>query len=225
MSIHRFWMGREMPVEYQDFERQWRVLNPGEQVLTWDLNVLTELPEHLDAVVKDIIRRDAGRKGIEMYVQIADVVGYYLVWRYGGTYVNCDMEPVAPLHPLPALAWASYENDVDGRIVNAAIGAPEPNDVFWGSLLEVLPERYFANPTDEMVMTTGPALLTDHAHAHPDLIHVLPRETFNPVHWKEISPGGDASAWRQNLPSLTIALHHWGHKKDGRSNTVETATQ
>lgn len=224
-TIHRFWAGpKDIPIEYIRFGQEWARLNPTYTVVTWNEQVLEDFPD-LKPIFDDLYRRDAGRRGIELYVQMADVIGYALIERHGGVYVNCDMQPVKPLSDLPEKAWASYENYSDFRIVNAAIGAPAPHDPFWQRIIEGLPARYFANPTAEMVETTGPAYLTDMANAHMDETTVLPKETFNPVHWGEIEPGGDASAWLDKLPENTIAVHHWGHKKDGRTNTVESATQ
>lgn len=221
-TIHRFWAGRPMPEKYIDYGEEWVRLNPDYFVVDWNLTALRQFPD-LEPVFDDLFERDAGRLGIELYVQIADVMGYALIERYGGVYVNCDMQPVRALPELPDKAWASYENTLDWRIVNAAIGAPAPGDPFWKSLLHHLPERYFSRPGAEMVEQTGPAFLTDHARANPDQLHVFPVETFNPVHWKQIEPGGDASGF--SYPEGTIAVHHWGHKKDGRSNHIETATQ
>lgn len=226
--IHRFWAGpKQMPDAYSWYGIDWEIKNPGWTVLDWNILCLEHFPD-LKPVFDDLYRRDAGREGIELYVQLADVIGYALLRKWGGVYVNCDMQPVQPLPAeLPAV-WASYENNEDGRIVNAAIGAAQPNDPFWTGLLEELPARYFANPTAEMVETTGPAFLTDYANAHRDQIHVFPVETFNPVHWKQVKQGGDAADWADGTDwsgTGTIAVHHWGHKRDGRSNVVETATQ
>lgn len=223
--IHRFWAGPEMPDDYAIFGQMWEDLNPGWQVVTWDESVLDDFPE-LGAVFRSLYARDDQRHGIELYVQLADVIGYALVEKWGGVYVNCDMQPLRPLPALAKKAWASLENSED--IVNAAFGAPQPRNVFWTGLLEELPRRYFANPTAEMVLTTGPSLLTAHARANPDKIHVYPVEMFNPIHWKEIPAGGDASAFllqEDGFSTETVAVHHWGHKRDGRSNTVETATR
>lgn len=213
-----------MPAEYGIFGAQWAELNPSWEVKTWGIEALLEFPE-LDPVFDDLYRRDDGRFGIELYVQLADVIGYALVEKFGGAYFNCDMQPVRPLGMLPHLAWASLENNEDGRIVNAAIGAQEPHNPFWRAVLERLPRRYFANPTAEMVETTGPVLLTDVAHEFPSLLHVFGTRSFNPVHWKQIADGGDASPWLDQLPVETIAVHHWGHRKFSRTNYVEDATQ
>lgn len=231
-AIHRFWMGDSIPHEYWRFGGEWLALNPGFLLYQWGWEDVREgridIPSGPFEVIQDIVKRDAGRDGIEKFVQIADVVGYCLVAQHGGIYVNCDIQPVRPLAGrIPTKAWASYENDEDWRIVNAAIGAPEPSDAFWTGLLDGLADRYFSNPGAEMVETTGPAYLTDYAKAHPHELAVLPVESFNPVHWKQIAAGGDASEYvaRGEFSERTIGVHHWGHKKDGRSNTVETATR
>lgn len=213
-----------MPQEYRDYRKQWVDLNPGWEVLLWDLIDATNICSDGGLEVIDHIRfRDAGRKGIESFVQIADVFAYEVVAAYGGVYVNCDMQPLKPIESfIPDKAWASYENDI-GDVVNSAFGSPVEEDPFWETLVARLPERYFASPTAEMVKTTGPGLLTDHYRDNPDLLHVFPKEYFNPVHWSKVPPGGDASA--QALPDTAIAVHHWGHKKDKRTNYVESGTQ
>lgn len=222
--IHRFWSGTEMPEQYREYGRQWAELHPEWEVIDWDISsTLTYLRQDLATVIDDLYERDAGRYGVELYVQIADVLGYYLVQKYGGIYTNCDIQPLKNIEEiLPDKAWASYENDVDGRVVNAIIGAPGPEDEFWNLVVDGLKDNYFANRTDEMVMSTGPGYLTRVAAQVPSLIHVFPLETFNPIHWKQIESGGDATGF--TYPEASYGVHHWGHKKDGRSNTVETAT-
>ena len=221
--LHRFWGGKDMPEQYQEYGRQWSQMNPGWGYAQWSIADTLLFPE-LSSVFDSLAERDAGNHSIEYYVQVADVMGYALVERYGGVYVNCDFQPLRPLSELPVdRAWASYENTEDWRIVNAAIGSPVAHDPFWRDLLDGLPARYFANPTAEMVETTGPAYLTDFARTRPNDLQVLPVNAFNPVHWKQISPGGDASGFE--YPAESFGLHHWGHKKSGRSNRVEGNTQ
>jgi mannosyltransferase OCH1-like enzyme len=223
--VHRYWSGpREMPETYKEFGEKWEDLNPGWVVIDHGEEIIQLWPD-LAPVFNHLYERDAGRDGIELHVQVADVVGYALLREFGGVYVNCDMEPLRGFteRDLPDFAWASYENYEDYRIVNSAIGAKQPHDPFWAGLLDELPARYFANPYDEMVMTTGPGFLTDYAARHSDIFHVLSKDTFNSVHWKQIEAGGDASGFQ--YPEHAIAVHHWGHKKDGRSNLIETATR
>jgi len=222
--IHRYWSGSPIPEKYAEYEEGWRKLNPDWTVVTWGEETVKSF-KSLKPVFDSMYERDDGRNGVELHTQIADVFGYAIIHMYGGLYINCDIEALKPLSELDNFEqpWASYENDEDGRIVNAAIYAPYPSHSFWKGLLEGLPERYFLNPTAEMVETTGPAYLTDYAHSRPGELHVYPKNTFNPIHWKQINPGEDASAF--SYPEESIGVHHWGHKITGRSNTIETATQ
>lgn len=223
--IHRYWAGpRDIPQKYVEFGEKWEDLNPGWIVMDHGEEVIQLWPDLAD-VFNHLYERDAGRDGIELHVQVADVVGYALIREFGGIYVNCDMEPIAhniESH-LPNMAWASYENEEDWRIVNAAIGAPRAGNQFWTDLLAELPSNYFKNPYDEMVMTTGPGFLTEFAKDRRNELYVFPKWSFNSVHWKEIEAGGDASD--KLVHPMAIAVHHWGHKKDHRSNIIETATQ
>lgn len=224
--IHRFWAGpKEMPEEYAEYGHQWALLNPGWTLRMWEESDIAEFPT-LSRIFDDLYLRDAGRHGIELYVQMADVMGYAIIEKFGGIYVNCDVQPIKPLPTLPEGAWASYENESEWDVVNAVIGSPGPHNEFWYSLVAGLSNQYFANRLEEMVVSTGPRYLTKKALEHPRLIHVFGVNVFNPVHWSRVERGGDASSLiAQGLPEETIAVHHWGHRKDLRTNHIESATQ
>lgn len=225
--IHRYWSGpKPMPEEYVAFGEKWEDLNPGWAVVDHGEEIIQLWPD-LAPVFNHLYERDGGRDSIELHVQVADVVGYALLREFGGIYVNTDMEPLRPLSTIineSTPSFASYENYEDFRIVNAAIGAPRPYDVFWSDLLDGLPARYFSRPYDEMVMSTGPGYLTDFYNTNKDKyeFQVFPKSTFNPIHWGQIGSGGDASGF--TYPEDSVAVHHWGHKKDGRSNYIEKNT-
>lgn len=225
--IHRLWLGpHKMPEQYTWYAQEWERLNPDEKVITWTETTLQPLTWRNQAVLDDIERRDGGRNGVEKYVQMADVIGYELIYQFGGVYCNVDVQPVRPLSDLGRLykAWAGYE-DQDSFIVNSIMGGP-PLDPFWRAVIDELPERYFSMPGAEMNIATGPHLLTEMHARYPTRMIVFNQEVFNPVHWNTIPAGEDASL-RFNLADFpnTVAVHHWGHKLVGRTNIVENATQ
>lgn len=227
--IHRLWLGpRQMPSEYAEYGAAWQKLNPEWEVKDWyeeDLNFKVRNQD----VIKDLYKRDNGRLGLELYVQMADVLGYELVYNFGGVYINTDIEPVRPLtymydrFKLVRDPFAAYEDP--HRIVNSMMGGVS-RDPFWGYVIVKLNHRYWENPNEEMPLSTGPGLLTDCVHAWRHLGHpfrVIPQDTFNQVHWSQIAVGKNANGlWKDN-PDV-IGVHHWGHKMTGRSNYVETAT-
>jgi len=224
--LHRMWFGRHpIPEKYQQYGRRWHELNPEWEVQQHGDELLSEAIN--SDVVEDLLARDAQRGGVELYVQLADVLGYELALRFGGIVVNMDIEPVRPLsymydrYAIGDKAYAATEDD-SGVLVNAVLGGPAGHPM-WRSVVEALPSRYFSMPGEEMVITTGPRLLTACAEGRDDLVR-LPVEAFNQVHWSTIPHGSDAGGLWQETPQV-IGVHHWGHRLEGRSNVVETATR
>lgn len=217
--IHRLWLGpNPMPQRYRGYGASWAALNPGWTVHDWTAE---DLPPLTNQAVYDQLGGGAVAPipldpQIAIAVQRADVVGYELVHRYGGVYVNCDLEPLRPLDgALPDTAWAAYEDAT--YLNNGAIGAPEPGSAFWAAVIHELPRRLAALPGRPMNQTTGPHLLT-HVWRSRDwtgAFTALPREHFHYAHYDRIRLGGTATAYRQAaLDAGAIALHHWGHRHD-----------
>lgn len=233
-TVHRLWLGpRPMPEAYRGYGRAWEELNPGWQLHDWSWH---DLPEDLvcNEVLNDMRARCTSGTSVEMPTAMADAISYELVYRYGGVYTNADIQPIKPLDTIDlSQAWATYEEDNYPLIVNALFGAPEPGDAFWQAVVERLPDNYFRlngyDPSKlgvEMVFSTGPHHLTAVAEALGTL-KVFPYYTTNPVLWKQVEVGSDATPVIEarggidSLPEGCIGIHHWGHKLTGRSNTVK----
>lgn len=222
--IHRFWGGRPMPEEFASYGQTWRRLNPDWVVHDWTYEQLPDL--RCAAVVDDLFSRASDPLSEALWVQVADVVGYELLARYGGVYVNCDICPVRPLTALLNAvnnrAWVTREDDY--WVTDAAIGAPGPREPFWEVVLACLPESYWAKRDAEMVVSTGPQFLTPLAYdaAEGGKLVILPAETFNPIHYlsvPEFNPK-PLSYSISALPENTIGVHQWAHRRTMRPNVV-----
>lgn len=224
-----------MPEQYRGYGEEWQALNPDWELCSWTWDSVGSFTKQSQAVLDDLELRDGGRGTEEFFVQYADLIGYELLREFGGVYVNCDIEPVRPLNHLTSVDtewdnvnWATYENHTDGRIVNAAIGAAKAHDKFWEYLINRAIRTYWSKPHAEMVETTGPAMLTDaicdwnDSQKPFEQVMIYPVETFNPVHWSEIEHGGNAASYVAcgDFYSLTVGVHHWGHRESGRTNTI-----
>ena len=214
--IHRIWCGSDMPDDYQRYGEDWARLNPGWRVWEWNESELATGRWTNQKVVDHLYERDAGRHTTELWAQLADVLGYELLYQFGGVYVNTDVQPVKPLSAITAdVPWVASE---DRRyVVNCAMAGPQLHP-FFGDVIDRLRQSYWENPTGPMNRTTGPWLLTQTWRDHPE-VTALPVEVFNPVHWKQVKKGGTAEGRR--VPDTTVAIHHWGHRRDGRSNIIE----
>lgn len=228
--VHRLWLGpNEMPEKYKIYGQRWALLNPYWMVIDWTEKDISRIQWRNQAVIDDIRKR--GGNSVEAAVQIADVLGYEIVHMFGGLYVNVDIEPIRDIEYMrshfeisPAAAYAGREDTTTSRIVNAVLGGPAGHP-FWNYVINQLGPRYQQHPGADMVATTGPALLTDCVYGWQDEFapfKILTQRAFNSVHWKEIPYGEDASGRWTDDPDI-IGIHHWGHRRDGRSNTVGQA--
>lgn len=216
--LHRLWIGpAPMPGAYVEYGELWAEMNPGWTVKLWSEEELEDL-HMINRRIWDHIKTHGGGTAIALKpevaraTQLADVAAYELIYRFGGVYVNCDMEPLRPLSELPIRdgdAWACRE--IAHWINNGAIGGPIGHR-FWRAVIEQLPIRYNAMPGQPMNVTTGPHLLTDVAD-RVDGLKVLDRNTFNFASYGDVALGGDASRYREAAYKAgAIALHHWAHR-------------
>lgn len=214
MMVHRVWGGAPMPDDYAMFGAQWAALNPGVTVHLFDESWLRARVWTNQAVINDLWRRDGGRRTAELFAQLADVVGYEIVLRFGGLYVNCDLEPVRPLGALTAEAFVCWEDD--RWLVNSAMYAPEPGHPFFAEVVAAIPASYRRGGL--MNRTTGPGLLTSVWRQSKHAPKALDPVVFGPHHWRDIPRGGTADGLE--VPDGTVAVHHWGHRRDGRTNRL-----
>ena len=216
-SIYRFWGGPDMPDDYREYGRKWAELNPGREVQDWSEADVQGRSWANQAVIDHLYERDDGRHTIEFYVTLADVVSYELLLESGGSYFNCDVEPLRPLSELEdewGLTWVAREDEL--WVVNSEMGG-EPGHPFYADLVGTLGPRYFADPYNEMVITTGPKLLTLVWARHAE-VSALPVEAFNAVHWTKVPHGSTAVGIA--VPESAYGRHHWGHRRDGRTNII-----
>jgi inositol phosphorylceramide mannosyltransferase catalytic subunit len=215
-TLHRLWLGqRPRPAQYDAFWADWQALHPTWTLVTWTDHNLPPLIN--DSIVEDLVLT-ARSAGIPMShdravaVARADVIAYELVWRFGGVYVNCDMQPLKSFEPLLKHSMFVGKED-DHYLCNAVIGA-ERHHPLLADIIDKLPNNYSRHRTAGMELATGPQFLTRVAEEYDgDDVTVLPREAFYFAHHGSIQPGEDASAFVIRAREAgAYALHHWGHR-------------
>jgi len=175
--LHRIWFNdRPRPAIYDEYWRRWAALNPG-----WDLHTWTErnVPPLRNQAEYDRCEypTSAGTRiatARATAVHRADIAAYEIVWRFGGVYVHCDVQPLRPLDDLLVhQAFAGVDDDL--YLCNAVLGG-EPGSLFFDAVIKELPFAVAANPRADTDVQTGRQLLTAMWRAMPDRITVLPRE-------------------------------------------------
>ncbi len=215
-----------MPDNYKFFGEKFITMNPDWNIIDWDEDMILDSGVINKDVWDHLETPSDGQEvhPIALATQRADVVGYELIYKFGGLYLNTDIEPVRPLsilfnnHPeLNVKPGAGFE--IDQWVVNAIMWSPEKNNDFWKKVIDALPRRYFSMPDDYMSNTTGPHLLTQVWKENPGDLHVFEKDVFNPIYFPEVDYGSDARFNFDELPEITVGVHHWGHRKNMRPQT------
>ena len=160
--LHQVWVGPDpMPQEYEAHRESWRRHHPH-----WEMRLWTDenLPD-------DLVRPEAYER-LRNPAERSDIVRLEVLYRFGGVYVDTDVECLRPIDPL-------LQDDVDffvgyvkpGKVTNAVIAAEAGHPVLEQALRELRPVTEFG--VDKR--GTGPDFLTALMHEHPE-VTIYPQE-------------------------------------------------
>jgi mannosyltransferase OCH1-like enzyme len=203
--IHRAWFGpREMPRQYVEYGNAWKALNPDWQLIEWGYDNRPPLiNESLFVNCGTEWQPIAGAAKTTSIIQVAqaDLLGYELLYRYGGLYVNTDMEPLRPIPDDFTEFDVLLANEIDDWLISNAWMMSAPQHPLMRSVIVAIPGN-IATETRSIDWQTGPKLLTRiKEERYPDT-PVLPARFCNP--WTD-TPYGTPHA-------DSLCAHHWGHK-------------
>jgi Glycosyltransferase sugar-binding region containing DXD motif len=223
--IHQTWKSNDVPQPLARFQARWRALHPDFEYRLWtdeqnDAFVRAEFPG-LHRLYRSFSR--------EIYR--TDMVRCLYLLRFGGVYVDLDVEPLRPLDRFLAgcgdcVLGAEPESHAQKRLGKPlmacnAIMASVPGHAFWQRMIEEI-ERRAALPGGEPVGVTGPLALDAAYEAHGRAldVEVSPPDAFFPL------PDLDAQSLpldarsRKHFhsmrelelyPSSSFGVHHWAH--------------
>ncbi|HVM07201.1 MAG TPA: glycosyltransferase [Acidimicrobiales bacterium] len=139
--------------------------------------------------------------------QRAGLIRLEALWRWGGVYVDSDVEPYRSLEPLLHLpAFAAWE---DAKVVPDAVLASEPGHPAFRLMLD----RARASITaGAKAWESGPGVTTAVLPGRHDVL-LLPPGSFFPYHYSEKQRRREdhftAQPW-------AFAAHHWHHSWKGK---------
>jgi hypothetical protein len=130
---------------------------------------------------------------------LADLVRLEALWRWGGIYLDSDVEPYRSFEPLRALeAFAGWE---DGKVVpNAVLGARREHPAIRACLDLAL--REVRRGTWE----AGPGVTTKVLPGRPDVL-LLPPGSFYPYHYTEKEERREED--HKSAQPWAFGAHHW----------------
>lgn len=177
------------PDEAEVWWQDWGRLHPGWRLMTWR--------DPLDPADFPITSKHWPDKP---GAQLADLVRLEVLHRYGGVYVDMDMQPFRNLEPLCVLeAFAAWE---DAKVVpNAVIGARPEHEAIRLCLDECIRNQRRG------IWAAGPGVTTRVMPNRADVL-LLPPGTFYAVHYND--PDRDTLMRQPPGPWEYARHHYWG---------------
>lgn len=184
--IHQIWMQGEPPEDLAARRVSWREHHPDWEHRLWDERAIRELVSDRYAWLLPVW------DGYPELIMRADIGRYVILHRYGGVYLDMDLECLRPLGPL--LAGESLVAALEPQLHRLSRfpggGAPRhllangfiastPGHPFWDHLFKELVRRHHL---PDPFSATGPMLLTGACESWParDEISLVPAECFFP---------------------------------------------
>lgn len=224
--IHLTWKTSQLPEGLEPYRLSWIRENPGYEVRLWSDDDNERLVrEHYPALLPLYQSLASG-------VHRADLCRLLYLQRFGGLYVDTDIECIRPVDTLLAQGGCMLGSEptihalrLRGMPIvtcNAAM-ASEPGHPFWQKAVDEIVERSRAKPGHrDPVWATGPlALQAAYDRWGAELgVEVLPPDAFFPLPDLENKRLGltesELAHYRamialRRYPAATFGAHHWAH--------------
>jgi mannosyltransferase OCH1-like enzyme len=187
--FHRIFLDDPIPTRFEEYWQGLRALHPTWEFVTWD---------RTDELFPLTCRREFD--AADTHAGRSDVLRYEIIAKFGGVYVDTDVEGLRPFDDLldgdPFAGWE------DQRLICPTVMGGEAGHPALLALLDKLPEwvaRYAGSPPNRQ---TGPYFITRQWRMRRD-VRLLPPVAFYPVKWDNKAALGGP------YPPESYAVHHW----------------
>lgn len=199
------WLGGTEPSWSQRFMRTW--LRDGWSLAQWNDATVQSLEPMENQALWDLAPEIL--RGRHVHRFRSDLLRFELTWRFGGIYVDADLECVKPIDPLIEgvecfASWEEQDHWVNGALMGAVPGHP-----FIGALIRGAPAAVERSPGANPAGLIGPRYVTKVWKKHGGGVRVLGQAAIFPYSWAEVPDHDPAERWEG-----AYAIHHWAnHRK------------
>jgi len=236
--IHQVWSNicEPLPEFFRELMDTWKRYHSDWKYVLWDNEKMNDFmqefyPEYW-----------VPYNSVKYNIQKWDIIRYFILYHFGGMYVDVDYECLESIEPLfennkscyfsaePALHTRS--TGVKNFFNNALIISIPQHPFMWltveSSFRELSIKRNYPNKLFEVLSTTGPLLLTNLYNSHPDTndICIIPPELVSPLNYPEVQNymAGNRSpsfmTYIKNKLTNAIAIHYFMGTWHGNKKTI-----
>lgn len=214
--IHYVWVGgNEKPKLVQKCIQSWRNILPEYEIKEWNENNF------------DIYINKYASQAYEMkkYAFVSDYIRFYVLYHYGGIYMDTDVEVIKSLEPLlQNKGFAGFEND--RGVAPGLIMASVRKSIIIKKLLDSYENRSFINPDGTLNTTTVVKYATEifekagftmnGKHQSIDDFYIYPSEYFCPINYVT----GEIK-----ITSNTFTIHHYAESWLSKQSKLKNKTR
>ena len=199
--FHHIWPGSDViPEQVERLRDTWRDHHPGWELRLWTISDLGWL------------ENQALFDRATSYAQKADIARYEVIRRFGGVYLDTDMECLRPIDELITEDLSFFAGVEASGFINISMFGSIPGHPLLDQVIAALPVSCLMNRHFGVNMQTGPGLLTSvirqHGWESQPGVRIFPPAFFYPYDWTE--------PWRRSEHFRTaFAAHHWGRSWRG----------
>jgi mannosyltransferase OCH1-like enzyme len=209
--IHQIWVGKkQIPEKYKPFMQTIKNLHPDWEYKLWTDEDVENFPW---------FNKAAFNKATNPAMK-SDIWRIEILYRYGGVYLDSDMECIRALDPIHERlrSYCGYDSNGKSVIANSVL-ASEPNNLLYKKIIlsirkNLIKTKHISKISpEEIVSKTGPHLITKVINENKNLLNdlniILSYEYFQPVyHQHHGKPRTDQE--RYDIENSCFAIHHNG---------------
>lgn len=193
MKIWKIWLGaNEVPERFNQYTDTWTKISGGEIITVTDKNV----HEWTGKTAFELVDHFKGN------IQVANHwVRYYLMWKYGGVYLDLDVEVIKD-SKLWNANYPVFGFESPGWVNNHVMICNDTECVIYKMLFFYT--WTFHDVLKNPEINTGPGLVTKYFNNYFPHPQIEQPEVFSPWNWNE-KPD------RTRITENTLAVHHFTH--------------
>ena len=181
--VHQTWKSADIPPEYQPYVDSVRQHNPDYEYRLWtDLDNHRLIQNHFSWFLPTY-------EAYTHHIERVDAARYFILLKYGGVYIDLDMECLKPVDSLfdQGDIWFSVEAgpSIEQKVLSNAFMAAAKNHAFFAELTRALPALRQRDITfKDVFKNTGPDML------HQFVKQRLKEHAFRIIPLNQICPRG-----------------------------------
>lgn len=218
-TINYFWFGKsEMPDIFYKCIASWKKYCPDYEIKRWD-------ESNFDISISNYMLEAYSQK---KYAFVSDYARFYILEKYGGIYLDVDVELLKNIDDLLSLdAFTGIENN-SNLVAPGLILASQPHNKFCKEMLKFYDENGYKKLASETICTISTRILREQFYFNNKNINEIQNLDGITIYPSQFFCAYDMILKKKEITDETYSIHHynasWLGGKDQFKNLIRRIT-